>query len=251
MPTDRLDAAAVDRPIDRSITGTLPKHRTITHPASQAPTAGVPEPLRSAAGDRREPRLLVIGRNGDWQVKPAGSRGAPGQPALPPLQPGSAISSIGIPAVHCCGQTWADRQIAWNLNCVAAADAKLRRNGKALERQLDSDWPSALCGLQRPRPSTSCVASQRCAGSGSTGLSCNWSLSTPISSAGTGACYGNAQSVVAAGRSVLTRHGTAGAPRMPSIAQMALVSTRIHRTASPGPCTVLEPLAAAMASTSE
>jgi hypothetical protein len=53
MPTDRLDAAAVDRPTDRSITGTLPKHRTITHPASKAPIAGVPEPLRSAAGADR------------------------------------------------------------------------------------------------------------------------------------------------------------------------------------------------------
>ena len=53
MPTDRLDAAAEDRSTDRSLTGTLTKHRPITHPASQAPTAGVPEPLRSAVGADR------------------------------------------------------------------------------------------------------------------------------------------------------------------------------------------------------
>ena len=53
MPTDRLDAAAEDRPTGRSLTGTLAKHRPITHPASQAPIAGVPEPLRSAVGADR------------------------------------------------------------------------------------------------------------------------------------------------------------------------------------------------------
>ena len=60
MPTDRLEAAAVDRPIDRSITGTLPKHRTITHPASQAPIAVFPEPLSSAVGTDR----VTVAR--DW-----------------------------------------------------------------------------------------------------------------------------------------------------------------------------------------
>ena len=53
MPTDRLDAAAEDRSTDRSLTGTLTKHRPITHPASQAPIAGVPEPLSSAVGADR------------------------------------------------------------------------------------------------------------------------------------------------------------------------------------------------------
>ena len=70
MPTDRLDAAAEDRPTDRSLTGTLTKHRPTTQPASQAPIAGVPEPLRSAVGADRV-AFACDWSQWDWEIQSA------------------------------------------------------------------------------------------------------------------------------------------------------------------------------------
>ena len=69
MPTDRREAAVTSSG-NRPDTGTLLTGRPSTHPATQAPAAGLPEPHRSAAGTDA---ATLAGDRTEWnrKVEPA------------------------------------------------------------------------------------------------------------------------------------------------------------------------------------